>query len=226
MTKAFLEHTNGKQIGKIFELDRKEISIGRMSGCDIVTEEKFTSVSQHHAILRRTSGGWSIIDVGTYGKGSSYGTYVNDIRVTPNKEVVLRPGDEIRLGTKLGKYFKFHGEGTIPASNSISLSGRFTIDTGKRRVLVDGRVVSIPLTPQEFEFLLMLWQKSGSICMFKEICTELWPNEKILSPDSIDADLKVRINTLSHGLRRKLRFALDGTDILESCRGVGYRLRL
>jgi len=50
----------------------------------------------------------------------------------------------------------------------------------------------------------------------QEICTNLWPNENIITPASIDADLKVRINTLSHGLRRKLRFALDGIDILES----------
>jgi len=226
MSQVFLEHTNGDHIGELIKLGRSEMVIGRTLNCDIVTEPKFSSVSQRHAILRRTSEGWAIIDIGTYGKGSTYGTYINDIRIAPNKEVVLRPGDEIRLGTKLGKYLRFHGEGTLPASETISLSGRFTIDTGKRCVLVDGRVVSVSLTPQEFEFLVILWHKSGSICMFREICTKLWPDEKMITSGSIDADLKVRINTLSHGLRRKLRFALDGIDILESCRGVGYRLRL
>jgi DNA-binding response OmpR family regulator len=226
MSEVFLEHTNGDHIGELIKLGHSEMVIGRTLNCDIVTEQKFSSVSQRHAILRTTSEGWAIIDIGTYGKGSTYGTYINDIRIAPNKEVVLRPGDEIRLGTKLGKYLRFHGEGTLPASETISLSGRFSIDTGKRCVLVDGRVVSVSLTPQEFEFLVILWQKSGSICMFREICTKLWPDEKMITPGSIDADLKVRINTLSHGLRRKLRFALDGIDILESCRGVGYRLRL
>jgi hypothetical protein len=48
----------------------------------------------------------------------------------------------------------------------------------------------------------------------------------MLTSGFIDADLKIRINTLSHGLRRKLKFALDGIDILESCRGIGYRLTL
>jgi len=226
MSEVYLEHTNGDHMGELIKLDRREVVIGRTSICDIVTEPKFTSVSQCHAVLRRTSDGWAVIDIGTYGKGSSYGTYVNDVRITPNKEVVLHPGDEIRLGTKLGKYLRFHGEGTMPASEPISLLGRFTIDTGKRCVIVDGRIVSMSLTPQEFEFLVILWQKSGSICIFQEICTKLWPNENITTSASIDADLKVRINTLSHGLRRKLRFALDGIDILESCRGVGYRLRL
>jgi DNA-binding response OmpR family regulator len=93
-------------------------------------------------------------------------------------------------------------------------------------VVLDGRALSLALTPQEFEFLLVLWQKSGSICLFKEICSRIWPDEKTISPHTVDADLRVRMNTLAHGLRRKLKLALDGIDILESCRGVGYRLRL
>jgi len=226
MTRAFLEHTNGDQVGELILLGRNELLIGRMSNCDIVTEPKFTSVSQRHSILRKTPDGWTITDVGTYGKGSTYGTYINDVRLAPNTQTILHPGDEIRLGTKLGKYLRFYGEGTVPISQPLSLSGRLTIDAGKRHILVDGRTVSILLTPQEFEFLFILWQKSGSICLFREICTGLWPNEQTIASGSVDADLRVRINTLSHGLRRKLKFALDGIDILESCRGVGYRLRL
>jgi len=226
MTRAFLEHINGDHVGELIGLDRNELLIGRMPDCDIVTEPKFSSVSQRHAILQKTAEGWAITDVGTNGKGSTYGTYINDVRLVPNTRTILRPGDEIRLGTKLGKYLKFHGEGTTPISQPLSLRGRFTIDAGKRCILVDGRAISISLTPQEFEFLFILWQKSGSICVFGEICAGLWPEVKTYPPGSVDADLRIRINTLSYGVRRKLRFALDGIDILESCRGVGYRLRL
>lgn len=226
MAKAFLEHASGDHVGELIELDRNEMVIGRTQGCDIITEPKFTSVSQRHAVLRKTTDGWAIIDVGTYRHGSTYGTYVNDIRLQPNKEIVLHPGDEIRLGTKLGKYFRFHGEGTVPVSQPLSLHDRFSIDVGRRLVLLDRRAVSLSLTPQEFEFLLILWEKSGSICLFKEICSHIWPEEKIISLSTIDADLRVRINTLAHGLRGKLKLALDGIDVLESCRGVGYRLRL
>jgi len=226
MTGAFLEHTNGDHVGKLEKLGQREIFIGRLPDCNIATESRFTSVSQHHALLRKTNQGWVIVDVGSQGKGSTFGTYINDIRLVPNEEVILHQADEIRLGTKLGKYLKFHGEGTVPISQPISLSGRLTIDAGKRHLLIDGRVVSISLTPQEFEFLMLLWRKSGSICLFSEICSSLWPHEKMLTSGFIDADLKIRINTLSHGLRRKLKFALDGIDILESCRGIGYRLTL
>jgi DNA-binding response OmpR family regulator len=226
MAKAFLEHTNGDHVGELIELDLNELVIGRTQPCSIMTEPKFTSVSQRHALLRKTTEGWVITDVGTYGKGSTYGTYINDVRLEPNKEVLLHPRDEIRLGTKLGKYFRFHGEGTAPVSQPFSLSGRLAVDAGKRQVLLDGRTISLLLTPQEFELLLILWQKPGSICLFKEICSHIWPEEKSISLNTIDADLRVRINTLAHGLRRKLKLALDGIDILESCRGVGYRLRL
>jgi len=226
MAKAFLEHASGDHVGELIELDRSEVVIGRTQSCDIVTEKKFTSVSQRHAVIRRTTDGWVIIDVGTYGKGSTYGTYINDVRIQPNIEVLLHARDEIRLGTKLGKYFRFHGEGTVPVSQPTSLKDRLSVDVGRRQVVLDGRALSLSLTPQEFEFLLMLWQKSGSICLFREICSRLWPGEKIISPHTVDADLRVRMNTLAHSLRRKLRVALDGIDILESCRGVGYRLRL
>ncbi len=226
MTNAFLEHASGDKIGELIELDRNKMVIGRTQSCDIVTEPKFTSVSQRHAILRKTTDGWVIIDVGTYGRGSTYGTYINEIRLESNKDVHLHPGDEIRLGTKLGKYFRYYGEGTAPVSQTLTLGDRLSVDIGRREVLLDGRIIALSLTPQEFEFLLILWQKSGSICLFKEICSHIWPEEKTVSMNNIDADLRVRINTLAHGLRRKLKLALDGIDTLENYRGVGYRLRL
>jgi DNA-binding winged helix-turn-helix (wHTH) protein len=225
MTEAFLEHANGVHMGELIRLDKREILVGRLSDCNIITEPKFTSVSQHHAILRKTGDGWVIIDIGTKGKGSTYGTYINEVRATSNKAGVLSTGDEIRLGTRLGKYFRFHGEGTIPVSQPGSLKGRLFINEGKRLLLLDGRPVQISFTRQEFDFLLILWQKSGSICQFKDICVCLWPEAQVIS-GNVDADLKVRINTLAHGLRRKLGLPLDGINILESCRGVGYRLRI
>jgi len=223
---AFLEHANGERIGELVNLDRDELLIGRLSSCDIATEPTFNSVSQRHCILRKTKGRWIIIDVGTYGKGSSYGTYVNNVRLTPNEAVILYPGDEIRLGTSLGKYFRFLGEGTIPVQEPIRLGERMKVDSDRRQVLLDGRVLSLHLTPQEFELLLILWHKADKICTFGEICARIWPNEKILSSKPIDADLRVRISTLAHSLRRKVSTTLDGIDPLESCRGVGYRLRL
>jgi hypothetical protein len=224
MARAFLEHGNGEHIGELVTLNPTSIIVGRASSCNIVIEPKFTSVSQRHAVFHPVANGWAIVDIGTLEKGSTYGTYLNEIRLVPNVETILNPGDEIRLGTKLGKYFKYRGEGTIPVSEQ-NLRGRFVVDEGKRAILIDGRVVEVPFTPLEFNFILVLWRKPGIVCPFIEICTILWPQEKNLNVNSIDADLKVRINTLAHSTRCKLKSALDGLDIIESSRGIGYRLK-
>jgi pSer/pThr/pTyr-binding forkhead associated (FHA) protein len=223
---VFIEHINGENIGELTELNKNEILVGRLPNCDIVTEPIFSSVSQRHCILRKTSRGWMITDIGTYNKGSSYGTYVNDGRLTPNMPTLLSPGDEVRLGTKLGKYFRFIGEGTMPVREPVQLKERLIVDLGKRCIFLDGRRLSLHLTNQEFKLVSILWAKSGEVCTFKEICNEIWPNENSLNRDTVDADLRVRVNTLAHTLRRKMSASLDGMDILESYPGVGYRLLL
>lgn len=113
----------------------------------------------------------------------------------------------------------------MPAREPIRLGRRLSIDDDKRQVLLDGRTLSIHLVPQEFELLWMLWQRSGKVCTFKDICVRIWPDEKSLTEKSVDADLHVRINTLAYSLRRKLKPALAGIDPVESYHGVGYRLR-
>jgi pSer/pThr/pTyr-binding forkhead associated (FHA) protein len=224
MAEVFLEHANGEQIGELIRLDKKEMLIGRLPDCDIVVESRFTSVSQRHAVLRKTSDGWVIIDVGTSGKGSTFGTYMNENQLISNQPYILNHGDEIRLGTRMGKYFRLHGQGTIPISQPGSLKSRLSINEGRRLLILDGRPMQISFTRQEFEFLLILWHESGSICNYTKICYRLWPDIQTITGD-IDADLKVRINTLAHNIRRKLINRLDGFDILESYRGIGYRLR-
>ena len=45
MTRAFLEHTNGDEVGELILLVHNDMLIGRMPNCDIVPEPRFTSVS-------------------------------------------------------------------------------------------------------------------------------------------------------------------------------------
>jgi DNA-binding winged helix-turn-helix (wHTH) protein len=223
---ASLEHANGDHVGSLVSLDRDEILIGRTDNCSLVTETQFTSVSQRHAVLQRSITGWTITDIGTRGKGSTYGTYLNNERLVPNVQVVLHAGDVIRLGTKLGKYFTFHDSDTVTTSLPSNLGDRISLDTGRRQVLIDGQPVMLSLTPHEFDLLVVLWGKHGDVCLFREICDALWPGEKIIGPGSIDSDLRIRVNTLAYTARRKIENVLDGLDVIESCRGIGYRWRV
>ena len=56
------------------------------------------SVSRVHARLAPAPEGVLVADVGTRGRGSTNGTYVNEERVPPGESVVARPGDTVRFG--------------------------------------------------------------------------------------------------------------------------------
>ena len=70
------------------ELDRDQVSVGRLSDSDIVISNPY--VSRRHASIQRRSNDFYIID-----SGSTHGTFVNGVRVTERK---LHHGDRISLG--------------------------------------------------------------------------------------------------------------------------------
>ena len=99
-----------------YVLNAETLSIGRVPGNDIVIPDyalfrKLTSgtqsgwvqqlikVSRHHARMQKRDGQWFLEDLGSRGVGSTYGTYVNDIRLEVQKPYLLRSGDRIRLAT-------------------------------------------------------------------------------------------------------------------------------
>ncbi|MCM8757250.1 MAG: FHA domain-containing protein, partial [Candidatus Omnitrophica bacterium] len=57
-----------------------------------------TKVSRTHARLEKINGVYHVVDTGTRGAGSSYGTYVNELRLETGKPYPLRSGDKIRFG--------------------------------------------------------------------------------------------------------------------------------
>lgn len=79
----------GLAAGSTFALADGEVTLGRDGSNDIVLAEN--SVSRRHALLTRdANGGVHLADA-----GSANGVFVNGRRV---QEVVLAPGDEIRIG--------------------------------------------------------------------------------------------------------------------------------
>ena len=70
------------------EFSQPKVLIGRNTQCDLVLN--VASVSRRHASIERDEEGWQLSDL-----GSSYGTFVDDRRVTRYR---LSPGDKIVLG--------------------------------------------------------------------------------------------------------------------------------
>lgn len=78
----------GSDPAQEWELQSKDVTIGRLSSCEIVIADP--NVSRRHAQIVRRGDGWWVVDL-----GSTNGTLVNDALV---KERRLDPGDRIQVG--------------------------------------------------------------------------------------------------------------------------------
>jgi hypothetical protein len=78
--------------GKRMVVGPSGATIGRSRQCDVVLDDP--NVSRQHAEIRPRGGSWVLTDL-----GSTNGSSVNGRRI--NTPEVLKPGDEIRLGTSV-----------------------------------------------------------------------------------------------------------------------------
>lgn len=90
---ASLIVTNGPQEGQTIPLLLDELQIGRATGSatwHILLQDP--SVSRPHATLKRTSEGWTLVDL-----GSSNGTFINQQAVDSTPRLLM-DGDTVTLG--------------------------------------------------------------------------------------------------------------------------------
>lgn len=190
------------------------------------------SVSSEHATLKLVDGAWRIID-----NTSRNGTEVEGIRVT---DVVLTAGNTVRLGDV--KFYFWHealpkmepprGSGrTAPTRREeLVFSAKVTTPRGHLldlRQRVDGGVLriaesSIELAAMEFGLLQLLVERRRNVSD-AELAYVAWHEiADALSFRSVQADSE-NVRELVHRVRRKLA-TVAADDLIESKRGVGYRL--
>jgi two-component system, cell cycle response regulator len=87
----------GQDLGRKYDLKQEEIGIGRSSKSDICVDQE--SVSRDHALITSTTKGVRIKD-----RGSTNGTFVNDVVVEVGKDHELRNGDLVKIGRTIFKY--------------------------------------------------------------------------------------------------------------------------
>lgn len=91
---AFLEKANGGDRGRIIDLSRERMSVGRTIDNDIVLPSDH--VSRVHAYFFRNGSSWFIAD-----NDSKNGILVNGV---PVKEAPLVPGDLVQIGDQLFRF--------------------------------------------------------------------------------------------------------------------------
>ena len=190
------------------------------------------SVSSEHAALKVMNGKWHVID-----NTSRNGTEVEGQRVTDTE---LQGGATIRLGDvkfyfwpeALPKMEPPRGQGrTAPTRrDELVFSAKVVTPRGHHldlRQRVDGGVLrigdnSIELAAMEFGLLQLLVERRRSVAD-PELAYVAWHEiADALSFRSVQADSE-NVRELVHRVRRKLG-NVQADDLIESKRGVGYRL--
>jgi uncharacterized membrane protein len=101
---ARLVGLTGPLSGRVATLERQQVLIGRVPGCDVVVDDPH--VSRRHAELRHEADGTSISDL-----GSTSGTLVNQRQI--QHDWPLRDGDTVTVG---GVSFRFEDGAHRPAA--------------------------------------------------------------------------------------------------------------
>jgi predicted component of type VI protein secretion system len=101
----------GPQPGRVYELQKEEIYIGREVNNDVVIND--AEISRKHARLALRSGGYVLEDL-----GSTNGTFVNGERLMGPH--MLRPGETIMLGENVSLVFErgFDADATMIAGTA------------------------------------------------------------------------------------------------------------
>jgi len=93
-------------VNQYFDILKDRITLGRKVDNDIVLPKKDQAVSRHHAVIEERNGGLILRQVmdkdeSGHDKFPTYGTYVNENQLRNDEEIILKNGDEIRLGRRL-----------------------------------------------------------------------------------------------------------------------------
>jgi DNA-binding response OmpR family regulator len=89
--------------------------------------------------------------------------------------------------------------------------GPVRIDQGRRRVHVDG--VDVHLTPTEFDLLVCMAAKPGTVLTREQLLAEVWDWQDASGTRTVDSHVR--------SLRSKL-----GRDLVRTVHGVGYALEV
>ncbi|WP_322906191.1 response regulator transcription factor [Paenibacillus campi] len=91
--------------------------------------------------------------------------------------------------------------------------GELVLNRTDQTVALDAR--SVQLTPREFQLFDLLVQNRGVVLTREVILDRVWGMETDVGPKTIDATIKL--------LRRKLA-ELDNKELIQSARGLGYKV--
>lgn len=127
-------------------------------------------------------------------------------------DYVVKPADFDELVLRIQRAERL-GAATQPVMSLVE-SGKFRIDLVNRRIMADEGATD-PLSPHEFQLVLLMVQWRGRTVTREEIATSVLGRVSLAEGRSIDV--------LVSKLRKKLE-TVGGGHLIETDRGQGYRL--
>jgi len=206
---ALLLWMDGEEIMGRWTLDQPVTTIGRWMDNDVIVDDRW--VSRYHAQIEREGEQYVLKDL-----GSKNGTLVNGQPIAGS--MVLADGDQIQMTPLVILTFVDYGS-TAPLPAEMQAPG-LELDLGTRQVLVQGRLLSPPLSHAQFTFLAMLAEHPGRVFSRDEVITAVWPEDEAegVSDEAIDA------------LVRRIRLRLRELDPLHeyiiTVRGYGFKVEM
>ncbi len=196
----------GGEGSQAWPLERRTITIGRSAECEIVLDDR--QVSRLHARISWQDDHYEVEDL-----NSKNGTHLNGRDLTGSQP--LHDGDEIQIALRFKLAFVDAGATAPLVFDTEGLRG-LRLETSTHQVLVDGKQLEPPLSPQQYRLLELLFHASGVISR-DDIVRAVWPDaaDGAVSEQSIDA------------LMRRLRERLAELDAehqyIVTMRGHGFR---
>ena len=108
--------------------------------------------------------------------------------------------------------------GPIPAQEAAAARLRWLrVDQDRKEVWIDGKLVA--LSKKEFNLVLLLYHRMGSVCSRNEIIAEVWP--EVEDPGAVS---DASIDQLIHRLREKIEINPSKPRRIISRKAFGYML--
>ncbi|HUG16655.1 MAG TPA: response regulator transcription factor [Thermomicrobiales bacterium] len=97
--------------------------------------------------------------------------------------------------------------------DGVLVSGDLAIFLKEHRAMFHGRELHLPL--KEFRLLSALISRSGEVCSRAELLDMVWGEDVVVDPRNVDVHIR--------WLRERLEGDPDGSKLIQTVHGVGYR---
>jgi hypothetical protein len=178
------------------------VTIGRSPDCSIVLD--FNYISRVHARIERIDPAYVVTD-----SGSTNGTFVNGERIGAPQR--LTSGDFIAVAD-VSITFLDSDDDEVTHTLKMPDDCPVRCDPLTREIWIDDAKIELRLSVQEFELMLILCNRYGTVCPRHELAMAIWGEGKY--------DFNM-LHRLVHRLKQKLG---NHQGLLQTVPGVGYAL--